>query len=248
MNNTNSGAPIQAGFNPADDDLMEISLSDGEMVLTVYSTTHPTGRVIFSALNTFQNHVVYPYLVFYDQVGNSVASYEFTPINKTVTTTDIILSNQTLQGYNGGVTPPLQELYVRPFSLDWSGFAPWYIYLGFEQVKEFFEYKTVTFGGENIPNFVDDTETYLVNINNQSVLSYDMSNDFKGRRNLLSVIQNIRNKSDPDMLFTTDTPIFIDLDNANPIMLKNLNLSIISALDNSRPAIIGYSNMTILIE
>ena len=251
MDNTNSGQPVigPVGFNPQADDLLEIALSGGKMLLTVYSTSHPNGRVLFNAMNTEINHVVYPYLVFYDQALNSVCNYEFTPLNKAVTSnTQPVLTSQALLNYNGGVTPPIQNLSVRIFKLNWSGFAPWYLYLGFESITEQFEYKTVTFVGDQKPNFVDNTETYLVNINNQSVESYDMSVDFKGKRNLIAVIQNIRNKLDPDVLFTTETPIFIDLNNSSDIMLKNLNLSIISAIDNSRPVIIGYSNMTLLIE
>ena len=250
MNHTNAGSPSTGSFAPAVNDVLELALSDGVMKINVYSTTHPTGREVFTGLNIEKNDVLYPYLVFYTKGNNVVSSYEFTPLNPSPT--DTLLEAHDLTQYNGNVTPPIQELYSRLYELDWSGFQPWYKYLGFNDLFESNEVVAVSFFSDQPFNFVDDTECYLVLVDNYAIDSYDMApkENIKiagGQKSILAVIQNTRNKTDDNVLFEESNPIMIDLDNANSIMFKNLNISIVTEAYLRAPST-GFGNMCCLLD
>lgn len=246
MNHTNAGSPSTGSFAPAVNDVMELALSDGVMKINVYSTTHPNGREVFNGLNTEGNDVLYPYLVFYTKGNNVVSSYEFTPLNPSPT--DTLLEAHDLTQYNGNVTPPIQELYSRFYELTWAGFEPWYKYLGFQDIVESNEKVDVTFFSDLPFNFVDETECYLVLVDNYAIQSYDMAKTYGGgQKSILAVIQNSRNKTDDNVLFVETQPIMIDLDNANPIMFKNLNITVVTDTYARTPST-AYGNMCILLD
>ena len=67
------------------------------------------------------------------------------------------------------------------------------------------------------------------------------------RRDLLAVIQNARDRDQADVLYDSNSLIFIDLNNAYPLPLRNLQFRIINS-DESTVDVQGYSNMTILIQ
>ena len=248
MDNDNSGTPKLGGIIPAVDDVLEIALSEGVMIINVYKNGGAKHE-IFRGLNDRDNNILYPYLVFYD-TNCSVASFEFTPLNKSPAITE--LEQHTLQSYNGSVNPPIQELFIRDFDIDWTGFQPWQKDLGFLNLTETNESKTVTFTSDQDYNFVDNTECYLVLIDNFEIQSYDLApkKDIKisgGQKSILAVIQNVRNKTDDNVLFEESNSIFIDLANANPIMFKNLNITIVTDT-YLRPVSNGFGNMAILLD
>ena len=94
-------------------------------------------------------------------------------------------------------------------------------------------------------NYFDQSECYLVELLNLSIDSYDGLKSEEKRKNILMVMQNVRNKSDQDFLFESNNVIFIDLNNAYPIPIRNLQLRIVDDEYNDVFAI-GGSNITLL--
>ena len=237
--------PITITNAPAVNDLLEISLSEGLMNITIYTDTTPAGVTIFSSLNQDEGDILYPYLVFYSATGNSVSNFEFTPLNKIITTATMTMTDHNNLDYSGSVDPPIQELFDREISLTFTGGLN--NILGFRQPFEQFYGKEVIFYSDDMIIFIDQTECYFVLLENYSLLSYDMTHKKRGQRSILDVIQNIRNKTDEDVYYNSDNPLLIDLNNANPVMLKNLNIQILDT-DENRPLSIGFSNMAIVLD
>ena len=244
MTNKNTGSASNAAIHPRVGDVLEISLDGGTMRISVYSALAPVETIIFDELNELENRTLYPYLVFYTGTDNSVSNYSFTPLNPLTSTAGLSLPEHNILQY-GATNVPIQELYDRNYELSLNPVLS--KYLGFRELYQKAFAKTVIFYSDDSVIFVDDTECYIVLIENFSIDSYDMTLKKQDRRSILDVIQNIRNKTDEDVYYASDNPLMISLNNAGPIMLKNLNLQILDADDN-RPISQDISNMAIVIE
>ena len=61
------------------------------------------------------------------------------------------------------------------------------------------------------------------------------------------MIQNIRDRDQPDVLFDSNSLTFIDLNNPQPLPLRNLQFRIINS-DEDEVDVDGFSNMTLLLD
>ena len=122
-------------------------------------------------------------------------------------------------------------------------------FLGFNNVDMTINSRVINFISDFIPIVYDASEAYIVELTQGlNLLSYDMSEGKQKRRNILAVIQNTRNKSEPDVLYENNRPMMIDINNQFKLLLKNLNMRIITT-DEKRPIKInGYAEAVILIE
>ena len=109
--------------------------------------------------------------------------------------------------------------------------------------------RVINFISDFIPIVYDASEAYIVELTQGlNLLSYDMSKGKQKRRNILAVIQNTRNKSEPDVLYENNRPMMIDINNQFKLLLKNLNMRIITT-DEKRPIKInGFAEAVLLIE
>ena len=77
--------------------------------------------------------------------------------------------------------------------------------------------------------------------------SYDYSENKEKRRNMLALLQNHRNSEEADVMFSTDSPVMIDLNNDMDILLKTLNMRILNT-NVGQVQIDGRANAILLVE
>ena len=79
--------------------------------------------------------------------------------------------------------------------------------------------------------------------------SYDYSENMykEKRRNMLALLQNHRNSEEADVMFSTDSPVMIDLNNDMDILLKTLNMKILNT-NVGQVQIDGRANAILLVE
>jgi len=223
-------------------DFLELSCSGGKIEGRVYKET--ATYLLFSeiyasairlqpsiVIQTMGAGVIFDEMKFTDYYGLK----QLLPRDRTLT------FNSALSAFD----PPDQNLgdsdYFFKFpSLELAQF------LGFEtQIKTRTDEDEFYTLAPNKINYFDQSECYLVELLNLSIDSYDGLKSEEKRKNILMVMQNVRNKSDQDFLFESNNVIFIDLNNAYPIPIRNLQLRIVDDEYNDVFAI-GGSNITLL--
>ncbi len=144
------------------------------------------------------------------------------------------------------LTPPQQDdtEQNKSFEFETSALAS---SLGFSQRTLTAFVDEMEFIADESIRFFDETECYLVEALNLQFHSYDGSKGIEKRRNLLAVIQNIRDRSQPDVLFDSNSVTYIDINNSFPLPLRNLQFRILNS-DEGEVEVDGFSNMTVLID
>lgn len=67
------------------------------------------------------------------------------------------------------------------------------------------------------------------------------------RKSILNLIQNGRDSTKSDFTYQTNTPIFLNLDNAFPLQVRNIDCRIVNS-DYDDVEIEGEANLTILFK
>ncbi len=233
-----------------DNDILAIEASEGKIELKIYNTSNPAGIILPGT--TPQKYTgtkaLYPIIGVYQAANTNFKniSYTFSQdySEPTLTNTNIKELKENL--VFSTLTPPQQDdtEQNKSFEFETSALA---LSLGFSQrtlsafVDEF------DFVADESIRFFDNTECYLVEALNLQFDSFDGSKGQEKRRNLLAVIQNIRDRTEPDVLFDSNSITYIDINNAFPLPLRNLQFRILNS-DEGEVEVDGFSNMTILID
>ena len=233
-----------------DNDILAIEASEGKIELKIYETGNPGGRILpgTTPQKYTGSNLLFPIIGFYQQTGTNVKNISYTFAEDfsepTLTNTNITELKENL--VFSTLTPPQQDNSEqdKSFQFETSALAS---SLGFAQrtlnafVDEFF------FVADESVRFFDNTECYLVESLNLQFDSFDGSRGQEKRRNLLAVIQNIRDRTEADVLFDSNSITYIDINNAHPLPLRNLQFRILNS-DEGEVQVEGFSNMTVLIE
>jgi len=248
-----------SGLNPVrfsspdtnnDNDILAIEASQGKIELKIYETGNPGGRILPGT--TPQKYtgqkLLYPIIGIYQQTGTNIKniSYTFHEDASTSALTDTDIKELKENIVFSTLTPPQQDdtEQDKSFEFETSDLA---LSLGFAQRTLNAFVDEMNFTADESIRFFDNTECYLVEALNLQFDSFDGSKGQEKRRNLLAVIQNIRDRTEPDVLFDSNSITYIDINNAFPLPLRNLQFRILNS-DEGEVEVDGFSNMTILID
>ena len=233
-------ATISPNSSGTDNDFMEISSHGGKIHLTVYNTANPNGIDLVTAVN-YTGEELYPIIAFFDSTDTNAGDVSYTPYPDA--DDKLIYYPSSLLG---ATNPVNQNKDSRLMSLVFES-QSLAKQLGFED--SFISDLTFNLNWKAIRTvrFFDETECYLVEALNLNFDSYDGSAGQEKRRNLLSVIQNIRDRNQSDVLYDSNSLTFINLNNPQPLPLRNLQFRIINS-DEGEVAVDGFSNMTLLLD
>jgi len=230
-------APNSSG---TDNDVMEIGSHDGKIHLTLYNTANPDGIDLVTAVN-YSGEELYPIIAFFDSTGTFAGNVSYTPYpdsdDNVIHTPSSLLGALNL--INQDKDPRIISLLFESKSLTDQ--------LGFEDSFISENAFNLSWKAIRTVRFFDETECYLVEALNLNFDSYDGSKGQEKRRNLLAVIQNIRDRDQADVLYDSNSLTFISLNNAQALPLRNLQFRIINS-DEGEVAVDGFSNMTLLLE
>lgn len=239
----NTGAITNTTINiDWEKDFLEISCSGGKIEGRVYKET--VTHLLFS--ENYDTQVPLQPSIVIQSMGTGIIFDEmkFTDhkaLNRLLPTDQTVTFNSALSAFD----PPTQNVgpsdyYFEFPSLELAQF------LGYEDEADILVDNIFFFSlAPNKINYFDQSECYLVELLNLSIDSYDGLKSEEKRKNILMVMQNVRNKSDQDFLFESNNVVFIDLNNAYPIPVRNLQLRIVDDEYNDVFAI-GGSNITLL--
>ena len=230
-----------------DNDILSIEASQGKIELKIYNASNPAGILLTGTSSELYTNgkELFPIIGFNRQTNTDVKNLSYTyadDLNESPTSN----IKQFMALELSSLTPPQQDdgNADKSFSFETLAFAR---ALGFQNQSASGNFDTFYKVAVKSIRFFDDTECFLVESLNLSFNSYDGSDKQEKRRDLLAVIQNARDRDQADVLYDSNSLIFIDLNNAYPLPLRNLQFRIINS-DESTVDVQGYSNMTILIQ
>lgn len=240
-----SSQPIEnATAGNADNDYIEIGSYGGKIHLTVYNDTNPNG-IDLDTPAVYSGDDLYPYIVFFDQSGVTVGEtyYVGDPTAKELTLSNTNIIQPSLLGASNIVNQNRANRDIR-LEFDSQALAD---QLGFADNFILENRFNLNWKAIRSVRYVDETECYLVEALNLQFNSYDGAKGQEKRRNLLAVIQNSRDRTAKDVLYDSNSPVYIDVNNINPLPLRNLQFRIINS-DEGDVGALGNSNMTLLLE
>jgi len=228
-----------------ENDILAIEASEGKIELKIYNASNPAGIILPGT--TPQEYLgdkpLYPIIGIYNNDCHIkdiqyTYSQDFSDLSTEIDIKQIQVS--------ATLTPPQQDdsIQLKKFNFETTPFAK---SLGYTFKNQSATDSEMNFIADKSVRFFDDTECYLVEALNLQFKSYDGSKGQEKRRNLLAVIQNIRDRTAPDVLFDSNSVTYIDINNAHPLPLRNLQFRILDS-DEGEVASVGSSNMTVLID
>ena len=233
-------ATISPNSSGTDNDFMEIGSHGGKIHLTVYNTANPNGIDLVTAVSYEDDQELYPIIAFFDSVDTNAGDVSYTPYPNA---NDVLIYSPS--ALLGATNPVNQNKDSRLMSLVFES-QSLAKQLGFQDSFISDNSFNLNWKAVRTVRFFDETECYLVEALNLNFDSYDGSVGQEKRRNLLAVIQNIRDRDQSDVLFDSNSITYIDLNNPQPLPLRNLQFRIINS-DEGEVAVNGFSNMTLLL-
>jgi len=231
---------ISPNSSGTDNDFMEIGSHGGKIHLTVYNTANPDGVDLVTAVD-YTGEELYPIIAFFDSVGTFAGNVSYTPYPDADDKLIHVPSSLV-----GATNPVNQNKDSRIISLFFESLSL-AKQLGFEDSFISDLAFNLNWKAIRTVRFFDETECYLVEALNLNFDSYDGSKGQEKRRNLLAVIQNIRDRDQADVLYDSNSLTFINLNNPQPLPLRNLQFRIINS-DEGEVSVDGFSNMTLLLD
>mgnify|MGYP003646337481 CR=1 FL=1 len=239
----NTGAITNTAINiDWEKDFLEISCSGNKIEGRVYkeTVTHLLFSENYETGVRLQPSIVIQTMgagVIFDQMKFT----DYNALNKLLPTEQRVTFNSALSAFD----PPEQNFGTSDFYFEFPSLELAQ-FLGYEFQSDLLLDNNDFFSlAPNKINYFDQSECYIIELLNLSLDSYDGLKSEEKRKNILMVMQNVRNKSDQDFLFEASNVIFIDLNNAYPIPIRNLQLRIVDDEYNDVFAI-GGSNITLL--
>ena len=239
---TPSSVSIENVSAGADNDYMQIGSYDGAIHLTVYNSSNPDGIDLNPTPLPYDGDLLYPYIVFFDQTGVYASESYYVP--EKVDEPSLVIQPQP--SLLGATNITNQNRADRDIGLKFES-KVLSDQLGFFEEAILMNDLNLTWKAIRTIRYFDETECYLVEALNLQFKSYDGSKGQEKRRNLLAVIQNIRDRSQADVLYDSNSLTYIDINNSHPLPLRNLQFRILNS-DEGEVAVDGNSNMTVLID
>lgn len=237
---TVNGNLVNLGDN--DNDIMELSMNEGKIEGRVYSQAVPNGTLLFSQTYEGDLDSLYPVVAIHSH-GSRINTLRYTPKPRieSVALQDTLLQNNSLT-----IRPPTQSRTHTIFTLTFQT-QEIIKFLGFKKLINRTKREVEPFiEADFTPNFFDTTEAYIVILDSLPISSYDYSDDQRKKRNILALIQNMKNTNDIDVSYIESNPVFIDIKNNNPINLKNIKITVLTN-ENERVGILGNAEICLLV-
>tara|TARA_R100001086_G_scaffold249753_1_gene190718 strand:- start:205 stop:1677 length:1473 start_codon:yes stop_codon:yes gene_type:complete len=233
-----------------DNDVLCIVTSQGKMEGRIYSDSNPNGEILFQEDYTSSSEL-YPIVGFYSKNNTSIRRFRYTKKATRDSDRDSFEEGNpifALEAQEGTPQPPVQDddtaidFNITFQSEELSDF------LGFNNVRQedtnVFP-SQIRLLSQNVVNYFDRSEAYIVEMMNLKLDSFDGLKE--ERKSILMLVQNSRDRDQPDVLHEANTPIFIDLNNDYEIPLRNIDVRVVD--DNyNKINIDGRANMTLLFK
>ena len=248
---TTTAQAVESAVDGDDDnDILSIEANLGKVRLMIYNKSNPNG-VLLAEEDYTRNLELNPLVGFYDQTDVEIKKLRYTPEDSSTTNKPTNLTNalSLAEPLATTLNPPNQKTSnidlksPMTFKFPSLNFAE---FLGFnsrvidESPDDLFRLKS-----DNGVFLVDTSESYIVEMTNLKINSYDGLK--QQRKNILNLIQNGRDATKSDFTYQTNTPIFLDLDNAFPLQVRNIDCRIVNS-DYEKVEIVGEANLTILFK
>ncbi len=233
-----------------DNDILSIEANLGKVRLMIYNKSNPNG--ILLAEEAYERNLeLNPLVGFYDQTDVEIKKLRYTPEDSSTTNKPTNLTNAvslaeplaTVLNPPNQKTSNIDEKDPMTFTFPSQNFAE---FLGFN--SKFIDEspdETLLLKSNNGVYLVDTSESYIVEMTNLKINSYDGLKE--QRKSILNLIQNGRDSTKSDFTYQTNTPIFLDLDNAFPLQVRNIDCRIVNS-DYQDVEIVGEANLTILFK
>lgn len=209
-------------------DNLEFVINEGKLQIRIDRDAGTTTDILYE--ENYSGEVLYPFVQFINDENSII-------FDRLRYTSDPFSENTNLK-YVEPSTRPVDQFFTFESKL----FA------------EFLGFNNLTINKSSVVNLnivadnqfkaLDLSESYIVELLNINLLSYNSS--IKQRQNILTTIVNNTQLNDR-IIFTAPYPLYIEMNNANPITLRNIRARILKE-DGSQLQITGISQMTILID
>ena len=231
------------GVACADDDIIEIGISRGQLVARVYKSVGAP-RVLKTATYAFNN--LFPVVEI--QKGSTELNFSFvkyTPNPYIKNQTDLIPLNEEVD-VGVGVNPPLQskvptEHFLKFESSELSEFLGFKTnripQTGFTLTSRFTPTADTIFKPNNI------SDAFILEMLNIGLDSYD--GELQSRVSYLSVIP--KDDRENSIIYDAPYPIFIDINNYQPLTVRNIKCRLLNN-DLSPVAMVGVGTIVILLK
>ena len=224
-------------FHSNIDDIMEIAVSNGKVVGTVYSDS--TSKVLFNEEYT-GGHELYPIIAIANP-SVTLSTIKYTPRDLGQINLSSTFSSDDTSAPQQSIIPIKQEIEFE--TLEVASF------LGFNQKSKSMSNKAseMNISSDFSLVYYDKSEAYIAELMNLNCQSYDFSEKKEKRRNIIALVQNHRDSDKSDVIFNTDNPVMIDLNNDMDILLRNLQMRILNT-NEEQVQIDGRANAILLVE
>ena len=248
---TSAFFPENATPGSNDNDVLCIEASKGLIEGVIYSDAQPAGvgQVLFSERYT-GSQALYPIIGFFTQTDVSIKDIQYTPyddVDDDVSTSLSLNERLPTQVLVGTPQPPVQDSEKKtPMVFEFPN-KTLATFLGFKDSLITIPQPDDVFSlTSNKPlQFTDIAENYIVELMNLQLESFD--GYLEQRKSILSVINNVRESTLDDVVFTANNLIWLDLNNSFESILRNIELRVVT--DIYKPVDIqNRANMTILIK
>ena len=231
------------GDENVNNDILEISMNSGKIEGRVYSQAVPDGTLLFSQIYQNDLDVLYPVAAIHTH-GTRIQNLRYTP--KPIIE-EVSISQPLLQNSSLSIRPPSQNRNAVDMTITFQS-KDIIEFLGFKNLINHADRAVEPFiKADFTPRLFDTTEAYVVILDSVNISSYDYSDDQQKKRNILSLIQNMKNTKELDVSYIESNPVFINIKNNNPINLKNIKIRVLTN-DNQRVGILGHAELCLLID
>lgn len=231
------------GIGDDNNDVIEIRYSKGRIIGIVYNVSNPSGKVMFDVIYYYQGIKLSACL----SLGNDecrITNPLLTSIPNDDTIQNILLSVSAHPTFNFKTADPDKHAnYTFTFEKEAvSSFCGWH-----SVTKKYLNSVKFDFISDTIIQKYDRCETYIVELKNIFIDSYDLTDIKRKKRSLLAIINNQRNKNEDDVVYQPNNALMIELNNKFEIQIRNIELRILNTLEqviNIR----GKSDLVLVIE
>ena len=222
---------INSVIQPEIGDVIQISCNLGKIKGEVFQASGG-GLILFNEEYKNGQAVLYPIIAFKDKTNCSIKKLRYTPF-KEVESLGINEPVQSTSLCNFNFIIPTRE------AADFMGFR--------DLITTQFQSVNINIKASSTPEYFDRSETYIVELQTFSIDSYDMSESKQKRRDILSVINNSRDRLAADVLYEKDSPIMIDINNNNELIFRNLRMRVLNT-DDEEISITNVCSAVLIIE
>lgn len=248
-----TGIPvIYNGITLFQSDILEISISNGSLIIRVYQYGFENVRILHEQELTayggtpLSDLTLYPFISFQGKKANaSVMQVKYTAdpfLTTSIYQPDLTPDNdQTIKS-------PVQQVERTQQSLTWGALSL-ANFLGFRNTRYpssgTILAKNIIYTADSQFVFRNVGDSIIVELFNINLSSYDGLS--KQRRNFLGVIPAQSNLVEGKVIYEASNLIYLDIDNANPLQLRNIKGRILKE-DLSPIITFGSVVLTILIK